>query len=254
MSEMSHNPGSPTTEVPSSAVTGKAGAWLAKSKQAMKSLERKKVDQFMVTPTACVKLTDMGAAKACVEDLSIAMEADECTRIVRDHKLQIGATAQQDKLARHVFQITVSRGENLYARGLAKPADAFVVVNDTAVGRILKTKTQMNQIDPIWEETFETGISGPKTLEISCFNRSLVGKHDNIGSATFKLDPAVFKAYPCRDLVVPLHPRGTVHISVEMMGHERHDVKFHLNKASRTLDRTGEAMTRAIVDRVSRYG
>lgn len=243
-------------EVPS-AVTGKAGAWLAKGKQAMKTLEtaanRKPVAGFMIPPSACVKLTDMGAAKVSVDDLMHAMEADETSRIVRDHQLRTGTTAAKDKPARYIFQITVSRGENLLGKGLSKAADAFVSVHDTSDGttRVHKTNTLISQIDPMWEETFEYGISGPKGLEVACYDRNLVGKHELIGSARFKLDPAAFREMPGRDVVLPLNPRGTIHLRIEMMGHEKHDVRFHLTRASCALDRAGEDMTRLIVDRVS---
>lgn len=239
-------------EVPS-AVTGKAGAWLAKSKQAVKSLDRKKVEGFVVPATACVKLTDMAAARACLEDLAYAMEADETARIVKEHRLKTGLTTA-DKPARYLFTITLSRGENLLAKGLQKPADAFVCVMDPGAGqRIHKSKTILGQLDPHWEESFEIGIGGPKSYEIACFDRSLVGKHELIGTTTFKLDPYNYRETPSQDLTLPLNPRGTVSIRIELNGGEKHDVRCHLNRSGRALDRATQEMASAIVDKMTDY-
>lgn len=255
MAEMSPlKTGTPTAETPP-AVTGKAGAWLAKSKQAIQSLDRKKVEGFSIPPTACVKLTDMGAAKQCLEDLMVAMEADETARVVKEHKLKTGGgNNAHDKPVRYLFTITVSRGENLLGKGLSKAADSFVTVADhSASNRVFKSNTIMNRVDPSWEESFEMGISGPKVLDIAAFDRSLVGKHDLIGTGSIKLDPAAFKEIPSKELLVPLNPRGTLHIRVDMEGGEKHEVKFHLDRAGRALDRAGEAMTRCIVDRMNEF-
>lgn len=237
------------------AVTGKAGAWLAKSKQAVKSLERKKIEGFALPPTACVKLTDMIAAKACVEDLSFAMEADETARIVKDHKLMVGGYGNaQETTARYIFAITITRGENLLSRGLHKAADAFVTVLDTtANARVHKSKTMIGQLDPAWEESFDLGLSGPRSYELACYDRSLVGKHDLIGSVSFKIDPASYRDTPCRELVLPLNPRGSLSIRIEMEAGEKHDIHFHLGRAGRSLDRAGQEMTRTIIDKMSEF-
>jgi len=255
MAEMQPKQGNSTipVEPPASSVGGKAGAWLAKSKQAIQSLERKKVEGFNIPPTACVKLTDMGAARACLEDLSIAMEADESARIVKEHTLKTnGLSSPSGRSTQHVFTITASRGENLLSRNLSKAADAFVSVTDPALGhRLFKSNTALGRVDPTWEEAFELTIAGAKTLDLACYDRTLVGKHDLIGTATFKLDPSAHREQPSREILVPLHPRGRVYLRLDMEGGEKHEVKFHLDRAGRALDRAGQAMTRCIVDRVS---
>ncbi len=235
------------------AVAGKAGAWLAKGKQAVKSLERKKVEGFVISPTACVKLTDMYAAKSSTEDLMVAIGADETAQIVRQHKLQVnGAHKDADRIARYIFSVNVVRGENLLNKNLGKPADAFVTLQDvTSSTRVLKTGTVIGRLDPTWEEAVEISISSAKMYEISCWDRLLVGKHDLIGKTTFKLDPNAFKDQPSRDVVLPLNPRGVVHLRIEMEGGEKHEARFYLNRAIRSLDRAADEMTRKTMDRVS---
>lgn len=253
MAEMNPNRGNnPAALEPAPMVGGKAGAWLAKSKQAIQGLERKKVEGFNIPPTACVKLTDMGAARSCLEDLGVAMEADETTRTVKEHSLKTtGAANGSLRSTEHVFTVTVSRGENLLSKSLQKAADAFVSITDPVnSNRLLKSNTTVNSADPSWEESFEITIGGPKILDLACYDRTLVGKHDLIGAANFKLEPAAYREVPVRELLVPLKPRGSVYVRLEMAGGERHEVKFHLDRAGRSLDRAGEAMTRSIVDRV----
>lgn len=90
-------------------------------------------------------------------------------------------------------------------------------------------------------------------MELSAWDRQLVGKHDLIGSTTFKLDPRAFGECGTRDVLLPLSPRGLVHLRVSMDGGERHDVAYHLSTCVRALDRQAEDMTREIVDRIAEY-
>jgi len=86
----------------------------------------------------------MSAAQACLEDLSLAMEADVTTRIVQTRINGV------EKL-RHIFTVTVMRGENLLGKGLNKPADAFVIITDRETGdRLLKSRTVLGAEDPRW--------------------------------------------------------------------------------------------------------
>lgn len=85
------------------------------------------------------------------------------------------------------------------------------------------------------------------------YDRQLVGKHDLIGISTFKLDPRLFADYPTRDVVLPLNPRGTVHVRISMEGGEKHDVQYHLDAASRICDRAAEDMVREIVDKMGEF-
>ncbi|OCF44431.1 cytoplasmic protein [Kwoniella heveanensis CBS 569] len=239
----------PTGEIQNK-LGGKAGSWLAKGQQAVKSLERKKVDGFMVPPAACVKLTDMGAAKVCLEDLVFAMEAEDTARIVKAAK----PSSQQDKSSRHIFTVSILRGENLVGRGGSKAADVFVCVVDRETGeRLIKTRTVLGAEDPRWEQSFEISVGVVKTLELQAYDRQLVGKHDLIGAATFKLDPRLFSDIPTRDVVLPLSSRGTVHVRISMEGGEKHDVSYHLSTASRSLDRAAIDMSREISDKMAEF-
>ncbi|KAJ9107899.1 hypothetical protein QFC19_002642 [Naganishia cerealis] len=248
------NASTPATEA-APAVSGKASAWLAKSKQAVKSLERKKAEAFTIPPTACVKITDLLAAKQCTEDLAFALDAEETSRIVKEHRLRTGAPMQRTGTdAKYDFHIVLGRGENLYAKNLATPADAFVSVFEAGNStRLHKTSTVMSRIDPTWEEEFHHGVSSAKNLEINCFNRSLVGKNELIGSAIVKLDPVVYRETPLREIALPLNPRGTVHLRVELQTGDMHEVNYHLNKAKRMLDRVANDMIRNLVDKISEF-
>lgn len=251
--ELDHaNPSTPTIEALPT-VNNKASAWLVKGKQAVKSFERKKADSFVIPPAACVKITNMIAAKQCTEDLAYALDSAEISRIVKEHRSKSGMTSPQAAgSAKYTFHIVIERGENLYGRNLSAPADAFVVVSESAAAtRVHKTKTVMSQIDPTWEEDFQHGISTFTNLEVACYNRSLVGKNEMIGSASLRLDPLAYRETPLKDIAIPLNPRGTIHLRVELETGDRHEVDYHLNVAKRTLDRAANNMIRNLIDKVS---
>lgn len=96
-------------------------------------------------------------------------------------------------------------------------------------------------------------VDSVKQFELACFDRSLVGKHDPIGTASFKLDPRVFSEQSTRDIVLPLNPRGLIHLRVRMEGGEKHDVQYHLSTANRALERAERDMSREIVEKMGEY-
>ncbi|WRT68812.1 uncharacterized protein IL334_005792 [Kwoniella shivajii] len=239
----------PTSEIQNK-LGSKAGNWLAKGQQAVKNLERKKVDGFTVPPAACVKLTDMSAAKQSLEDLMYAMEAEDTARIVKAAK----PGSASDKTTRHIFTVSILRGENLVGRG-SKPADGFVVVVDKETSeRLIKTRTVLGAEDPKWEHNFEVSVGGIKVLELQAYDRQLVGKHDLMGVSSFKLDPRLFSDSPIRDVTLPLSSsRGVIHVRISMEGGEKHDVGYHLSSASRALDRSSIDMSRELVDKMAEF-
>lgn len=103
------------------------------------------------------------------------------------------------------------------------------------------------------EESFEISVEQVKTLELTAFDRNLVGKHDLIGSNTFKLDPRLFNDIQTRDVLLPLNPRGLVLLRITMEGGEKHDVAYHLSTASRALERAERDMIREMVEKMGEY-
>ncbi|WWC91481.1 uncharacterized protein L201_006427 [Kwoniella dendrophila CBS 6074] len=239
----------PTSEIQNK-LGSKAGNWLAKGQQAVKKLENKQIVGFAVPPAACVKLTDMSAAKQSLDDLMYAMEAEDTARIVKSVKS--GSVA--DKSARHVFTVTILRGQNLVGKGGSKAADGFVTVIDKETGeRLIKTRTVLGAEDPRWEQSFEISVGSIKVLELQTYDRQLVGKHDLIGTSTFKLDSRLFNDQSIRDIVLPLSSSrgGLIHARISMEGGEKNDVAYHLSAASRSLDRSASDMSRELVDKMS---
>ena len=95
-----------------------------------------------------MKLTNMGAARACLEDLIYAMEAEDTARIIKSHKAPMHGGEKLQH--RHVLSVKVIRGENLLGRG-SKPADGFAVITDKESGeRLLKSRTVLGAEDPRW--------------------------------------------------------------------------------------------------------
>nr|XP_018258943.1 cytoplasmic protein [Kwoniella dejecticola CBS 10117]OBR81101.1 cytoplasmic protein [Kwoniella dejecticola CBS 10117] len=248
----------PTSEIQNK-LGSKAGNWLAKGQQAVKNLEKKKVDGFAVPPAACVKMTDMSAAKQSLEDLMYAMEAEDTARIMKQaaNVNKIGGSAGDKNSIRHVFTVTILRGENLVGRGGSKPADGFIIVTDKENGeRLIKTRTILGAEDPRWEQSFEISVGSIKVLELQAYDRQLVGKHDLLGTSTFKLDSRLFNEQPIRDIVLPLSSTnrgGLVHLRISMEGGEKNDISYHLSAAARALDRSSADMSRELIDKMSEY-
>lgn len=141
-------------------ITGKAGSWLAKGQQAMKTLERKRVDGFVLPsavslPTlsesdtdskALVKISNMSACATSLDDLMTAIGPEETTRLVRTK-----TRGDVDQAIKYPFVVGITRGQNLLGKGQGKAADAFCVIADNQSGeRLIKTRTVLGVEDPRW--------------------------------------------------------------------------------------------------------
>ena len=142
---------------------GKAGSWLAKGQQAVKSLEKKKVDGFVVPPTvssplanphafllflsdafqACTKLMDICESQTALENIIATIDVPKTT--------QMKSLSRDDMGGGHTITVTIMRGSGLLSKSSAKGADAFVVVDyQEAARRLWKTQTVLGAENPRW--------------------------------------------------------------------------------------------------------
>ncbi|ORX38986.1 hypothetical protein BD324DRAFT_618118 [Kockovaella imperatae] len=233
----------PTTEF-QAMLGGKAGSWLAKGQQAVKSLEKKKVDGFVAPPTACTKLMDITQSQVSLQDIISDQDISSKPNV---KSLRVNG----DATGRRAVTVTLMRGSGMLAKGSTKAADAFVVFSDKETGdRLLKTQTILGNENPRWNETVEITMGSAKILEFSAYNRSLVGKHDLIGSGTLKVDNETFVSTPVRDLLVTLTPQGSIRVRLDIEDGASNDANRYLSTAMRSLERTEVDMMREITDRI----
>ena len=87
-------------------------------------------------------------------------------------------------------------------------------------------------------------------LNVSVYDRQLVGKHTLICSATLKLDKRSFASASSRDETISLSPRGSIQVRLSIDNQSSGDPNQHLSSAMRTLQRTEKDMLDEIIDQI----
>lgn len=105
------------------------------------------------------------------------------------------------------------------------------------------------------DQSFEIIVTNIKHLEVAVYDRSLVGKHDIIGSTTFKLDPKSWTGTATRAVQIPLQPRGTVHLRISLEGGsgQDNDIRANLAGATRSLERTENDMIGEVIEKMLEF-
>lgn len=149
-----------------------------------------------------------------------------------------------------LFTIKIVLGEGLVVEGSTRAPDTFVVLSDQNGNRYAKTRTMYDDHDPRWDETFDIAVRQSAWFMVTVRHRSLTGKHELLGRAYLRLDPAQYVDLISKDVLLPLNTKGHVLLRISMEG-ERDDIQFHFGRAFRWLKRTESNMVRMFVDKVS---
>ncbi|KAG9029922.1 hypothetical protein FRB95_004718 [Tulasnella sp. JGI-2019a] len=208
----------------------------------------KKVEPFNFTSTSCVKLNNVDAARALLDQVYAKIDVDKITQT-----LASGSPIPPEKQERQRFLFTVKvvQAEGLTSQdgSPAEKLDTFVTLSDEKGNRLAKTRTMYETTNPRWDETFDISVQSPLWLMASVRDRVLIGKHDTIGRGYLCLDPKRFGDYLTHDLWLDLDPGGRILIRVSMEG-EKDDAQFYFGRAFRSLKRAEGDMIRIIIDKM----
>ncbi|WWD22030.1 hypothetical protein CI109_106518 [Kwoniella shandongensis] len=237
-------------QVETSQTVAQQKAWVEKARATLASLqgERKIQAFFNFTPQSCVKLNNIEAARQQLDQLYDMLRADDLsayeTTIGQDQSEQ----QQQQQQQTYLFTVKIVLAEGLNLDGSNKLPDSFVILSDEHGTRYAKTRTIYDDADPRWDESFDIPVKGNAWFMATIRHRNLSGKHDLLGRAYLRLDPAQHLDLMTRDVLLPLDSRGHILLRVSMEG-ERDDIQFHFGRAFRWLKRTESDMVRTLVDK-----
>ncbi|WVR04402.1 hypothetical protein IAU60_001404 [Kwoniella sp. DSM 27419] len=221
----------------------KQRAWVEKARSTLASLqgERKIQAFFNFTSESCVKLNNIEAARQYLDKLYVQLRVDDLSAY------DISQPVVQSR-QRFLFTVKVVLAEGLAIDGSSSLPDSFVILSDEHGTRFAKTRTVYDETDPRWDETFDIPVTGSAWFMATVRHRGLAGKHDLLGRAYLRLDPAHFIDLLTKDILLPLDTRGHILLRVSMEG-ERDDIQYHFGRAFRWLKRTESEMVRILVDK-----
>ncbi|KAG8902226.1 hypothetical protein FRC00_000142 [Tulasnella sp. 408] len=208
----------------------------------------KKVDPFNFTPSSCVKLNNIEAARNLLDGLYARIDVDRICHVLDDH----APTAYDEpEKQRFLFTVKIVQAEGLVApeSGSSK-LDSFVTLSDEKGIRLAKTRTIYESLAPRWDEAFDISVESSLWVMASIRDRAIIGKHDTVGRGYLFLDPKRFGDYLAHDVWLDLDTAGRVLLRVSMEG-EKDDPQFFFGRAFRSLKRAESDMIRVIIDKVA---
>jgi hypothetical protein len=101
------------------------------------------------------------------------------------------------------------------------------------------------------DQTFDISVEKDLWLMATVRDRSLVGKHDDIGRAYVRLDPRRYADFLTHEVWYDLEEKtGRLLLRISMEG-EKDEIGFYFGRAFRSLKRAETDMIRIFVDKVS---
>ncbi|KAG8908782.1 hypothetical protein FRB99_003020 [Tulasnella sp. 403] len=204
----------------------------------------KRVEPFNFTPSSCVKLNNIHAARSPLDGLYARIDVDKISKVLEEHGPAVPEKAGRQ---RFLFTVKVVRAEGLVLTG---KLDTFVTLSDERGSQFAKTRTIYETSNPRWDETFDISAGNSLCVIASVRNGAIIGEHDIVGRGHLRLHPRQFGDNLAHDLWLDLHPTGRILIRASIE-REKDDAQFHFGRAFRSLKRTEADMIRVIVDKMA---
>lgn len=208
----------------------------------------KKVDPFNFTPSSCVKLNNIEAARNLLDKLYARIDVDTISNTLDDHA---PPPSDEPEKQRFLFTVKIVQAEGLIAPdSSSSKLDSFATLSDEKGIRLAKTRTIYESLSPRWDEAFDISVESSLWVMASVRDRAVIGKHDTVGRGYLFLDPKRFGDYLAHDVWLDLDTAGRILLRVSMEG-EKDDPQFFFGRAFRSLKRAESDMIRVIIDKVS---
>lgn len=230
--------------------------WMAMAKNAMAGSAPLTPYQFK--KTTCIKLNDIETAQAKLDEIEAQLDSEKLAKVLEGVNTNAGpgkivTKDTTNKKRAYLFTIRIVQAENLKACDMNGLSDPYVTLVDQATRKqIGKTRTIFEELNPVWDETFEIATGGPSWLTATVWDEDSLGSHDLCGRAFLRLDPAAFGDFIAQDYWLDLDTQGKLLVNITMES-ERDDVRFYFGKALRTLVRCENDMIKVMVDKLTAF-
>jgi hypothetical protein len=201
-------------------------------------------------PRTCVLINNIEASRIKLDRLYQTMDVDDIAQEMRENPPITPQEKLTDQNQNYLYSIKIVRAENLPPLDNNGLSDPYVVLEIDGKP-ITRTRTMYETLNPRWDQTFDIWLT-EETVDVLAlvYDEDVIGANEECGGVWFKLSPTYFDDYQTHELVLNLHPQGTLYLRIDMEG-EKDDIQYWFAKAFRTLKRTENDAAGLIVDRVS---
>lgn len=213
--------------------------WMDRALKAVNGAIEVKPYQFQTE--TCIKLNDIEKSIQNLDQLEAQVNSDKQASLLEQQ------VRQDPKPGNFFFTIKICEASGLKACDMNGLSDPYVtLIMDEK--QIARTRTIYEDLDPVWNETFEMTLSSDRNLILTVWDENAALSHTLCGRTLINIDPHGFRDFEPQDIWLELKPQGRLRINVTMES-ERDDIRFYFGKSYRTLMRTESDMVRDIVDK-----
>lgn len=230
--------------------------WMAMAKNAMSGSEP--VTPYQFKKSTCIKLNDIETAQAKLDEIEAQLDSEKLAKVLEGINANAGPGQIVNreggaKKKAYLFTMRIVQAENLKSCDMNGLSDPYVTLVDQQTRKqIGKTRTIFEDLNPVWDETFEVATNGSAWITATVWDEDSLGSHDLCGRAFIRLDPAAFGDFVAQDYWLDLDTQGKLLVNITMES-ERDDVRFYFGKALRTLVRCENDMIKVIVDKLTAF-
>jgi C2 domain/MUN domain len=169
-------------------VKSRQDKWIAMAKTAV-NFKEKFVPYNFLSQTF-VKLNDIELAQKNLDRIENDIDSEQ-------QFARLGQTSKNSKRSNSfIFTVRIVEAEGLKACDMNGLSDPYVTLIDQKTRKSIgKTRTIYEDLNPIWDETFEIVTSGPKWLTATIWDENSITNHDLCGRAFIRLDPSAFEDF-----------------------------------------------------------
>lgn len=221
------------------------GKWIAVARNAVNGAPV--IKPYTFQETTCVKLNDIERAQTELDHIESLVDSE------KQHSYLSRVIRQESKAQSFSFTVKIVEATDLRACDSNGLSDPYVtIVLDMKKKQIGRTRTVFEDLNPIWNETFELTLSEPSSLWLTVWDENAITDHSVCGRALVPLDPKAFQDFISKEEWIDLKPQGQLRVMITMES-EREDIRFFFGKSLRTLMRAESDMVRLIVNKFSAF-
>lgn len=205
------------------------------------------VKPYTFMETTCVKLNDIERAQAELDHIEGLVDSEQ------QHSYLARVIRHEPKAKSFFFTIKIIEASDLRACDSNGLSDPYVtIVLDATKKQIGRTQTIYEDLNPVWNETFELTLTDASSLYLNVWDENSLTDHSVCGRALVPLSPDAFQDFVSKEEWIDLKPQGQLRVQITMES-EREDIRFFFGKSLRTLMRTESDMIRLIVNKFSAF-
>lgn len=173
----------------SNRIKSRQDKWIAMAKTAV-NVKEKFVPYNFLSQTF-VKLNDIELAQKSLDKIENDIDSE------REFSLLANLNKNQNKRANSfIFTVRIVQADGLKACDMNGLSDPYVTLIDQQTRKSIgKTRTIYEDLNPVWDETFEIITSRPKWLTATVWDENSITNHDLCGRAFIRLDPSAFEDF-----------------------------------------------------------